>query len=156
VKSLQSEVPAVILVTALGWSGLISGFDIYDCMLILRERLESDGYLLCIQGARPYVNPSGMLRQVANGWLAYALRPGELASDDDLVDIFAGADCGQVVSVAEQKQTVASCWRDGTRIVPLTDHQPSTSVGQVLLRILITFSDQRSTLRGDEGCSALS
>lgn len=102
---VQSEHPAV-LVARLGdeKSRQYPGVDLFDCLLSLREDLESRGLLLCCQGARKNVSPSGMTRQMSNGRLAYALLPERQVSDDDLVEIFAPADCGDVASIAEQKE----------------------------------------------------
>jgi hypothetical protein len=84
----------------------IKGVDFYRCMMNLRERLEADGYLLCVEGARPDVTPSGGLRQMTDGRMAYRLRPDALVSDDDMVDIFASTDCGDVVAISEQLEAV--------------------------------------------------
>jgi hypothetical protein len=104
---VQSEHPAV-LVARLGdeKSGQYAGVDLFDCLLSLRENLESRGFLLCCQGARKNVSPSGMTRQMTNGRLAYVLLPDRQVSDDDLVDIFAPAACRDVASIAEQKEEI--------------------------------------------------
>lgn len=104
---VQSEHPAVIVVR-LGdeKSRQYPGADLFDCLLSLREDLESRGLLLCCQGARRNVSPSGMTRQMSNGRLAYVLLPGRQASDDDLVEVFAPAACDDVVAVVEQKEEV--------------------------------------------------
>jgi hypothetical protein len=79
--------PATITADGPGWTDRIKGIDFYRCMMNLRERMEADGYLLCVEGARPDVTPSGGLRQMTDGRMAYRLRPDALASDDDMVDI---------------------------------------------------------------------
>jgi hypothetical protein len=43
---------------------------------------------------------------MSNGRLAYVLPPGRQVSDDDLVEISDPADCGDVVSIAEQKEEI--------------------------------------------------
>jgi hypothetical protein len=104
---VQSEHPAVI-VARLGdeKARQYPGTDLFDCLLSLREDLESHGLLLCCQGARKNVSPSGMTRQMSNGRLAYALPLGRQVSDDDLVEVFAPADCGDVASIVEQKEEI--------------------------------------------------
>ena len=84
-----------------------NGVDLFDCLIDVRKLLESNGRLLCCQGASSCVTPSGMTRQMTNGRLAYRLRnDGAALSDDDLVDIFAPAECSEVVDVAEQRRSV--------------------------------------------------
>ncbi|MDX2678750.1 hypothetical protein [Streptomyces soliscabiei] len=41
-----------------------SGTDYLDCLSQARRQRERDGRLLCCQGARPNVHPSGQLRQL--------------------------------------------------------------------------------------------
>jgi hypothetical protein len=88
-----------------------NGVDLFDCLINVRKLLELNGRLLCCQGASSSVIPSGMTRQMTNGRLAYRLRSdGAALSDDDLVDIFAPAECSEVVDVAEQRRTVISSY----------------------------------------------
>lgn len=108
----MSENPPVIIARVGGdEEQRFSGVDLFDCLLSLREALEGRGLLLCCQGARRNVSPSGMTRQMSNGRLAYLLRPEVRASDDDLVDIFAPADCADVASIAEQKAEIRKIFR---------------------------------------------
>ncbi|MGA3565239.1 hypothetical protein [Melissospora conviva] len=110
--SIVSENPAVIIARVGGdEEQRFPGVDLFDCLLSLREALEGRGLLLCCQGARRNVSPSGMTRQMSNGRLAYFLRPEVRASDDDLVDIFAPADCADVASIAEQKAEIRKIFR---------------------------------------------
>ncbi|GAA2523150.1 hypothetical protein GCM10010201_21800 [Pilimelia columellifera subsp. columellifera] len=88
-----------------------TGVDLFDCLLSVRAELESKNLLLCCQGARSNVTPSGMTRQMSNGRLAYLLPPEGPISDEDLVDIFAPADCAEVVSVADQKVAISRVFR---------------------------------------------
>lgn len=76
--------------------------DLLECLKAIRRDLEGMDLLLCCQGARPNVFPSGMTRQMTDGRLAYALQAGKMPSDDDLVDIFAPADCSDVVTLEAQ------------------------------------------------------
>jgi hypothetical protein len=108
---IASEAPATIVFDAPAWSESIAGVDLFDCLLQLRAILESRGYLICCQGARRNVGPSGLTRQMSNGRLAYALSSGRVVSDEDLVDIFAPAPCDQVTTVADQKQYVMELLR---------------------------------------------
>jgi hypothetical protein len=104
---VQSEHPAKIM-ARLGdeKARQYPGADLFDCLLSLRKDLEARGLLLCCQGARRNVSPSGMTRQMSNGRLAYVLLSGRQVSDDDLVEIFDPADCGDVASIAEQKEEI--------------------------------------------------
>jgi hypothetical protein len=109
---VQSEHPAVIL-AQLGdeKSQQYSGADLFECLLSLRGDLENRGLLLCCQGARRNVSPSGMTRQMSNGRLAYAIPVDRSVSDDDLVDIFAPAACGEVASIVEQREEIKKTFR---------------------------------------------
>jgi hypothetical protein len=66
--------------------------------------LESRGVFLCCQGAKSNVFPSGMLRQMSNGRLAYAHSPGVPVADTDIVDIFSHAECDGVLSIQDQRE----------------------------------------------------
>lgn len=110
--SVASEHPAALLVqVGRDEEREFPGVDLFDCLLSLREHLESRGLLLCCQGARRDVSPSGMTRQMSNGRLAYIIRPNARVSDDDLVDIFEPADCRDAVSVAQQKAEIMKIFR---------------------------------------------
>ncbi len=101
---IAGEYPAVIEAT---WSGAvhrIEGRDFLSCLQELRARLEAEDRLLCCQGARGDAGPSGMTRQMSNGRQMYVHPEGRDPSSDDLVDIFAPADCTLVVTVEEQKR----------------------------------------------------
>ncbi|MFC1420893.1 hypothetical protein [Streptacidiphilus cavernicola] len=83
------------------------GVDLFDCLINVRKFLELNGRLLCCQGACPSVLPSGMTRQMTDGRMAYRLRDDGVAlSDEDLVDIFAPAECFEVVGVVEHRRAV--------------------------------------------------
>jgi len=62
--------------------------------------------LVCVQGARPDVHPSGMSSQMSGGRFAYRLHPGRRSTRDDLVDIFDPADCADVATVSGQREAV--------------------------------------------------
>lgn len=48
---------------------------------------------------------------MSNGRLAYLLSVGRPVSDEDLVDVFAPADCLDVVSIADQKAEIGRIFR---------------------------------------------
>jgi hypothetical protein len=81
-----------------------SGSDLFECLINARLTLESHDLLLCCQGARADVFPSGMQRQMDLGRVARVL-----TRDVDLrreVDIFAPAAPDEAVSVEQQKAFV--------------------------------------------------
>ncbi|MFB8004239.1 hypothetical protein [Nocardia sp. NPDC056000] len=80
--------------------------DYLGCLLALREYLERQGQLLCCQGARPDVWPSGMLRQFENGRRAYVHDPERRGEELEMVDIFAPAPPETVVSMLDQRKAV--------------------------------------------------
>jgi hypothetical protein len=115
--AIVNERPAEIDVVLPGWSGRISGGrvpDFFSCMEALRRKLEGMGYLLCCQGARRDVAPSGMTRQMSNGRLMTVYRPGASGAPE-LVDIFAPADCAGVVSFDQQKSEFQTFLRSRRR-----------------------------------------
>ncbi|WP_085927669.1 hypothetical protein [Streptomyces platensis] len=85
--------------------------DLLECLKSARRDLEGMGLLLCCQGARLNVFPSGMTRQMSEGRLAYSLQAGRVPSDDDLVDIFAPADCSEVATLEDQLAAVRELFR---------------------------------------------
>jgi hypothetical protein len=85
--------------------------DLLECLKSARRDLEAMGLLLCCQGARLNVFPSGMTRQMADGRLSYSIQPGKELSDDDLVDIFAPADCSEVVTLEDQLLAMRKMFR---------------------------------------------
>lgn len=78
-----------------------TGDDLFHCLHGLRQALEADGLLLCCQGARPDVFPSGMDRQMGEARHAHVL--GLEAGQEESVDIFAPADVGLVGTIEEQR-----------------------------------------------------
>lgn len=110
--TLLSEDPAVLQARwGAGEPRRYSGVDLFECLIAVRADLESQSLLLCCQGARKNVSPSGMTRQMSNGRLAYLLSVGRPVSDEDLVDVFAPADCLDVVSIADQKAEIGRIFR---------------------------------------------
>ncbi|MFJ6773494.1 hypothetical protein ACIQOV_21495 [Kitasatospora sp. NPDC091257] len=97
----------------------ISGTDYLDCLAQARRQLERDGRLLCCQGARPDVHPSGQLRQFSNGRHAYVRFPDLQGEPPEIVDIFAPAEPGDVVGLEDQRAAVIRAWNarhPGSRI----------------------------------------
>ncbi|MFF4838385.1 hypothetical protein [Streptomyces sp. NPDC001315] len=86
------------------------GTDYLDCLTQVRKQLEHKGRLLCCQGARPNVHPSGQLRQFTNGRQAYVLPSGTHDEAHTTVDIFAPVLPGNVVSLDDQRISVISYW----------------------------------------------
>ncbi len=80
--------------------------DLFAALEAIRQQLERSGLRVCCQGAQADVFPSGMARQMAGGRRAYRLRSGRRPTREDLVDIFDPAECGDVVTVEKQYETV--------------------------------------------------
>jgi hypothetical protein len=94
-----------------GSTTVVTGTDYLNCLAQLRAHLERQGRLLCCQGARPDVFPSGQLRQFGNGREAYVLRPAGGRAAPEVVDIFAPASPGDVVTLDAQRTAVLAFWR---------------------------------------------
>ncbi len=83
---------------------LVTGEYLFFCLLDLRRRLEARGLLLCCQGARLDVWPSGLLLDWTGGRTAYVLvQPpdGERFAEVDVLD---PASPDEVVTVEEQER----------------------------------------------------
>ncbi|MFF8592283.1 hypothetical protein ACF061_12680 [Streptomyces sp. NPDC015220] len=78
--------------------------NLFKCLLSARTDLEKEGLLLCCQGARPDVFPSGMQQQMDNGRFAAVL--SRSAEKRETVDIFGAAEPSQVTSVEGQRVAV--------------------------------------------------
>ncbi|MFJ8693109.1 hypothetical protein [Streptomyces roseolilacinus] len=78
--------------------------NLFKCLLSARTDLEKEDLLLCCQGARPDVFPSGMQQQMDNGRFAAVL--SRSAEEKEIVDIFAAAEPSQVTSVEAQRVAV--------------------------------------------------
>lgn len=87
-----------------------SGTDYLDCLSQARQQLERDGRLLCCQGARPNVHPSGQLRQFTNGRQAYVRYSERQSEGSEIVDIFAPAPPEDVVNLDDQRAAIISSW----------------------------------------------
>jgi hypothetical protein len=73
---------------------------------VIRRHLEAKGRLLCCQGARADVWPSGLLRQFTDGRCAYVLERDRGGRPLEEVDIFSPAPAQLVVTVAAQERAV--------------------------------------------------
>jgi hypothetical protein len=82
------------------------GDNLFKCLIDARLELESRGLMLCCQGCRPDVFPSGMLQQMNAGRFAYKLHRNAPLSESDIVDIFAPAEPSEVASVSGQRAAV--------------------------------------------------
>lgn len=102
----DSGTPSIKLVRANRMTSVHQGGDLFECLKGLRRHLEVEGLLVCCQGSRPTVFPSGMGRQMSNGRLAYPLRRDPPLTDADLVDIFAPAKLSEVGTVEDQRRAV--------------------------------------------------
>lgn len=107
----DSGEPSIKLIRADRIPGAYGGSDLFECLKGARLALEEEGFLICCQGSRPMVFPSGMGRQMSNGRLAYPLRRTPPLTDADLVDIFAPAEFVEVGTVEMQRQAVLDFFR---------------------------------------------
>lgn len=80
------------------------GSNLFKCLIGARIDLEKEGLLLCCQGARAAVFPSGMQQQMDNGRFAAVL--SRSAEERKIVDIFVVAKPSQVTSVEGQRVAV--------------------------------------------------
>ncbi|WP_431783047.1 hypothetical protein [Streptomyces chumphonensis] len=85
-----------------------TGTHLMNCLRQLRFSLESEGLLLCCQGARPDVTLSGMQSQMADGRFVYVFDKSTGTVGAEQIDIFAPADCADVVSTTVQRAEVFS------------------------------------------------
>ncbi|MFI9561588.1 hypothetical protein [Nonomuraea endophytica] len=103
---------SVSLTRANGSTISAASVDLFDCLAIIRQDLESDGWLLLCNGARRDVYPSPMQRQMARGRYAYLHMQPRTSNSPPHVDIFEPADLACVGTVAEQKETIRR-WMQG-------------------------------------------
>ncbi|MFG2918933.1 hypothetical protein ACGF0D_39380 [Kitasatospora sp. NPDC048298] len=104
--------PSTALIALLDGESLtqINGTDYLDCLTQARRQLERDGRLLCCQGARPDVHPSGQLRQFTNGRQAYVSFPDARGEAPETVDIFAPAAPEDAVTLDDQRAAIIRAW----------------------------------------------
>ena len=84
----------------------VVGDDLFDSLAKLRRLLEVNDRVLCVEGARGDVFPSGMARQMSGGRKAYRIVRGRRPGREDLVDIFDPTCCDEVVTVEGQAAAV--------------------------------------------------
>ena len=84
----------------------VVGDDLFESLGNLRRLLEVEDRVLCVEGARGDVFPSGMSRQMSGGRWAYRLVQGRRPGPEDLVDIFDPTCCDEVVAVRDQIASV--------------------------------------------------
>ncbi|MEV0842236.1 hypothetical protein AB0I55_22190 [Actinocatenispora sera] len=107
----DSAQPSLRLIRGDRTPEVYGGNDLFECLKAVRLALENNGFLICCQGSRPTVFPSGMSRQMSNGRLAYPLRRTPPLTSDDLIDIFAPAQFVEVGTVEDQRQAVRNFFR---------------------------------------------
>jgi hypothetical protein len=112
--TVATEPPwALRLVLADGSVAEVVAADLFEALEKVRLQLEADGLMVCCQGARADVFPSGMARQMGGGRRAYRLRRDRPVGPADLVDVLDPAQPGEVVTVAEQYAAVRSFYERG-------------------------------------------
>ncbi len=77
--------------------------DAFEALCRVRERLESEGWLVGVAGAQAGVWPSGMARDQGGGLTAYRLEAEAEAEADTVVDTFAPVDPAATSTVAAQQ-----------------------------------------------------
>jgi len=80
----------------------VVGEDLFESLVSLRRLLEADDRVLCVEGARGDVFPSGMARQMSGGRQACRIVQGRRPEREDLVDIFDQTCRDEVVTVDDQ------------------------------------------------------
>jgi len=99
-----------VVVEASGPWGLVtaSAEDAFAALAAVRRRLEPDGWLLAVAGARRDAYPSGMLRELG-GEQVYLLVPGKPA--EQRLDTFSDAPPEAVTTVDEQREAYEAWWK---------------------------------------------
>ena len=78
--------------------------DLFECMVVLRQHLSKQRWLLLCNGARTDVYPSGMSREMSGGMMAYRHQLGIKPTRDDLVSILDYAPPESIGTPEEQRQ----------------------------------------------------
>jgi hypothetical protein len=81
--------------------------DLFECMLVLRRRLQDQSWTLLCNGARKDVHPSGMSREMSGGLIAYRHQDGRKPTRGDALNIVEYAAPELVGTIDEQKQHLA-------------------------------------------------
>jgi hypothetical protein len=88
--------------------------DFFEALRSVRRQLETDGLVVCCQGARRDVWASGMDRDMGAGLKAHVLTIGTGVAREEVVDIFDPAEPTLVGTVAEQDMQFER-WRAARR-----------------------------------------
>ncbi len=80
------------------------GDDLFECLIDIRQKLETKRWFIMCAGNCVNVFPSRMSRQMSGGRDAYRLSMGKQCSEDSLVDIFEDVDPNYLGTVKEQSQ----------------------------------------------------
>jgi hypothetical protein len=104
--TIGGDSPCELILDVGGRTYRSHGLDWFDSLQQLRAALERDGLLICVEGARGDVFPSGMSRQMGDGRRAYRHVLGRRPERTDLVDVFGTTCCDDVVSIAEQHESI--------------------------------------------------
>lgn len=79
-----------------------TGNDLYDCLKQIRRQTDPVGILLCCNGARKNVRPSGFLSSSLGAISVYKIHRWRASMPWDLVDLFAYAPPRQIATLEEQ------------------------------------------------------
>ncbi len=100
--SVSTSPPTLVATVAGEALDPLTGSDVRHCLINLRRSLEARGLLLCCQGGRLNVWPSGMLRDWTLGQQAYVLARPMTGDGYEVVDVLDPAPSEQAVTVDEQ------------------------------------------------------
>ena len=81
----------------------VQATDYFDCLIVLREKLENRQWLILCNGARYDVYPSPELRKVGLGIKAYRMEIGLPAKTEDMVNILDETEIDKIGTIDEQK-----------------------------------------------------
>jgi hypothetical protein len=94
-----------------------SDSDFFNCLCQIRLELEKKGIKILCNGARVDVWPSGMMRDMSNGILAYIMKMGLQSKVEDRVNIFEPAKPEEIGTVHEQSEYAKNWFKSfGTKL----------------------------------------
>lgn len=99
---VSDDPPSVLMQSTVTGDFLAEAQDPVGCLMQLRARLESDGYLLACQGALPDVWATGPVRAASPGYAQHFNRRAG-GGEPPLVDIFMPVPLDRVVSMKVQR-----------------------------------------------------
>ncbi|MFC4335329.1 hypothetical protein [Salininema proteolyticum] len=103
-----------VAVPGLDFESDYSESTLWDSLISLRKDLEDFGYILCCQGSRREVQPSGMQLDMGATRDAYVFKEGALElAQKNKVDILDPVPREQAATVAEQRETIRERWNTG-------------------------------------------